>query len=130
MVRIGLRPNGCIRPKSTGGGYKRPLFALDNNSGFGTVPVTATLDGHVYDIGMNWLSAGYVAASTPGVHTGTFDANIGLFGLPGDEAILTVGRGTISATWGYVTEFGEQVLTVVSPVNYTFKNVPEPSTLA
>ncbi len=95
-----------------------------------STPVTYSLDGHVYNVDMTMLSGAYVTATTPGVHTGTFDAEIQLTSLPGDKFISTGGTGTVSATWAYVPEFGEQVLSEVGPVAYTFKNVPEPSTLA
>ena len=91
-----------------------------------------SLDRHVYNVDMTMLSGAYVTATTPGVHTGKFDAEIQLSSLPGDESISTDGGGTVSATWAYVPQPGypEPVLSVVGPVNYTFKNAPEPSTLA
>ena len=94
--------------------------------------MTYSLDGHVYNVDMTMLSGAYPTATTPGVHTAKFDAEIGLSNLPGDESISTDGGGTLSATWAYVSQpgFPEPVLSVVGPVNYTFKNVPEPSTLA
>src|SRR5262245_22246285 len=63
----GSVPIGIFVQNLPEGGTSGPLYGIDLRL-YGS-PVTYTLDGHVYDAGMEMLSTGYVMASTPGVHT-------------------------------------------------------------